>query len=446
MTLPDLSGRTYAVIGGGRSGVAAARFLAGAGARVRLTDVGTPKLTELPGIELFLGGHPAACFAGVDEVVLSPGVARRAPVVRALLDRGISVIGEVELAYRHTNRPLLAVTGTNGKSTTVAWLYAMLQEAGMRPSLGGNIGTPLIEALADGEPGPCVVELSSFQLESIVHFRPRVAGYLNLSPDHEDRYPDAGAYGAAKARIFENQQAGDSGVVNLDDPSLAPLVAGRWAFSVAGRAGAAGRVEAGALWVETDRFTGRLIDTRAMALGGRHDQANGLAAALMALAWNAEPAAVATVLARFTGLTHRGEVVAEHGGVRFADNSKATNVGAVETVLASFGDREVVLIAGGSSKGGGFAQLRPAVARACSHCLLIGQTAPALAAALAGCCTVEIVGALGEAVARAACLARPGQTVLLAPACASFDQFANYADRGARFAAFARAVAAPRPV
>ena len=194
------------------------------------------------------------------------------------------------------------------------------------------------------------------------------------------------------------------------------------------------------MWVETPRFAGCLLDTGEMALTSHHDLTNGLAAALMALAWGAAPAAVAGSLARFTGLAHRGEVVAERNGVRFADNSKATNVGAVETVLASFADREVVLIAGGSTKGGGFDSLRPAVARACSHCLLIGETAPELGAALAGCCPVEEVEEMEAAVARAAALARPGQTVLLAPACASFDQFANYGERGDRFAALARAL------
>jgi len=440
MPPPDLSGQTYAVIGAGRSGVAAARFLARAGATVRLTDAGEPALPELPGVELVLGGHPEGCFAGVDEVILSPGVPRRAPVVAGLIARGISVIGEVELAYRHTDRPLLAVTGTNGKSTTVAWLHAMLRAAGEKASLGGNIGTPLIEACFDGEPGPCVVELSSFQLESIVRFRPRIAALLNLSPDHEDRYPDGAAYSAAKRRIFENQGAGDVGIVNLDDPALAPLAVGRLGFSVAGGPGGAAWIDGGTVRVETAPFAGRLVDTAEMALTGRHDLANGLAAALMALAWGAPPEAVAATLRTFTGLTHRGEVVAERGGVRFADNSKATNVGAVEAVLASFGDGEVLLIAGGSSKGGGFETLRPAVARACSHALLIGETAPELAAALAGSCTVEEVGELAEAVACGAALARPGQTVLLAPACASFDQFANYGERGDRFAALARAL------
>ncbi len=441
MPLPDLSGHTYAVIGAGRSGVAAARFLSRAGATVRLTDAGEPVLPELPGVETFLGGHPEACFAGVDEVILSPGVARAAPVVAELIARGVPVIGEVELASRHTDRPLLAVTGTNGKSTTVAWLHAMLVAAGEEASLGGNIGTPLIEACLDERRGPCVVELSSFQLESIVHFRPRVAALLNITPDHEDRYPNAAAYAAAKARIFENQGAGDVGVVSLDDPRTAPLAAGRLGFTVAGAPGAAARVAEGDLWVELERFTGRLVAVEEMALRSRHDQANGLAATLMALAWGAAPEAVVETLRTFTGLTHRGEVVAERGGVRFADNSKATNVGAVVAALTSFGDGEVVLVAGGSSKGGGFEALRPAVARACSHVLLIGETAPALATALAGCCAVEEVGEMERAVARAHQVARSGQTVLLAPACASFDQFANYGERGDRFAALARGAA-----
>ncbi|RMF83785.1 MAG: UDP-N-acetylmuramoyl-L-alanine--D-glutamate ligase [Nitrospirae bacterium] len=436
---PDLSGKTVAVVGAGRSGVAAARFLAAAGARVRLTDAGRPELPRLPGVELFLGGHPEACFAGVDEVVLSPGVPRRHPVVQGLLARGVPVVGEVELAFRHSRRPWLAVTGTNGKSTTVAWLHAILEGAGEAAVLGGNIGTPAVEVACDGATGPCVVELSSFQLESIATLRPRVAVLLNVTPDHEDRYPDFDAYRAAKLRIFENQGPGDTGIVCRDDPALAEAAAGRLGFALAPRPGAQAWVEGGWVRVETERFCGRLLPAAEIALPGRHNQANALAAALAALAWGVTPEAVAAGLARFRGLPHRGEVVAEAAGVRYVDNSKATNVGAVAAVLAGYGPGEVVLVAGGSSKGADFAPLRGPVARACDRVLLIGETAPALAAALAGCCPVEVAETLERAVARAREVARPGQTVLLAPACASFDQFTGYAHRGRRFAELAAA-------
>jgi UDP-N-acetylmuramoylalanine--D-glutamate ligase len=386
-------------------------------------------------VERFFGGEAAAALAGVDEVVLSPGVPRGGALVQALLARGLPVVGEVELAWRHGRRPILAVTGTNGKSTTATLLHAMLVAAGADAVLGGNIGTPLIDVACDGGTGPCVAELSSYQLESIVDFAPRVACLLNLTPDHEDRYPDTAAYLAAKARIFANQGAGDVGIVSLDDPLLAPLAAGRLGFSTAGRTGAAAWLEGGWLRFATPAFTGSLMEAAAMALTGRHNVENGLAAGLCAFAWGASPEAVAAALRTCTGLAHRGELVAVRDGVSFADNSKATNVGAVARVLEGFRPGEVVLIAGGSSKGGGFTDLRPQVERAVSHLLLIGATAERLATDLAGCCPCESVGTLEAAVARAVAIARPGQTVLLAPACASFDQFRSYAHRGETFRA-----------
>jgi len=434
-THPDLTGRTYAVIGAGRSGVAAANFLARAGAAVRLSDQATPDVVVEPGVERFFGGQAAATFADVDEVVLSPGVPRGGPLVQDILARGVPVVGEVELAWRHSRRPLLAVTGTNGKSTTATLLHAMLVAAGEDAVLGGNIGTPLIDVACDGGTGPCVAELSSYQLESIVDLAPRVACLLNLTPDHEDRYPDTAAYLAAKARIFANQGARDTGIVSLDDPLLAPLTADRLGFSTAGRTGAAAWLEGGQLCFATRAFTGSLMAVSAMALTGLHNLENGLAAGLCAFAWGAAPDAVAEALRTCTGLAHRGEVVAVRDGVSFADNSKATNVGAVARVLEGFGPGEVVLIAGGSSKGGGFAGLRPQVERAVGHLLLIGETVERLAADLAGCCPIESLETLEAAVARAVAVARPGQTVLLAPACASFDQFRNYAHRGDTFRA-----------
>jgi UDP-N-acetylmuramoylalanine--D-glutamate ligase len=433
--LPDLTGRTYAVIGAGRSGVAAANFLARAGATVRLSDQAAREVVVEPGVERFFGGQAAAAFLGAEEVVLSPGVPRGGPLVRGLLARGVPVIAEVELAWRHSRRPILAVTGTNGKSTTATLLHAMLVAAGEDAVLGGNIGTPLIDVACDGGTGPCVAELSSYQLESIVDLAPRVACLLNVTPDHEDRYPDTAAYLAAKARIFANQGAGDTGVVSLDDPLLAPLAAGRRGFSTAGRIGAAARLEGGWLRFDTPGFTGSLIEAAAMALAGLHNVENGLAAGLCAFAWGAPAAAVAEALHTCTGLAHRGEVVAARDGVAFADNSKATNVGAVSRVLEGFAPGEVVLIAGGSSKGAGFTALRPQVERTVAHLLLIGATAERLATDLAGCCPIEQAGTMAVAVARAVAIARPGQTVLLAPACASFDQFSGYAQRGDTFRA-----------
>jgi UDP-N-acetylmuramoylalanine--D-glutamate ligase len=439
MPLPrsDLSGRAYAVIGAGRSGVAAASFLARAGAEVRLTDRDVPAVTVEPAVELFFGGHAAGAFAGVDEVILSPGVPRGSPLVQGLLAQRVPVISEVELAWRHSRRPILGITGTNGKSTTVTLLHAMLAAAGEDAVLGGNIGTPLIEVACDGGTGPCVAELSSYQLESIVEFAPHLACLLNLTPDHEDRYPDLAAYLAAKARIFANQGAGAAGIVSLDDPHLGGFTAGRLGFTTAGGRDAAAWVEDGWLHFATKAFSGALVEVAALGLRGPHNVENCLAAALAAFAWGAPPEPVASTLRTFTGLAHRGEIVASYRGVAFADNSKATNTGAVARVLEGYGVGEVVLIAGGSSKGGGFTDLRPQVRRAVRHLLVIGATAERLAADLAGCCPIEQAGTLEVAVVRAAAIARPGDTVLLAPACASFDQFRSYEHRGETFRALA---------
>jgi UDP-N-acetylmuramoylalanine--D-glutamate ligase len=434
----NLSGRTYAVIGAGRSGVAAANFLVRAGAVVRLTDQGSPDVTVEPTVERFFGGQVADAFAGVDEVVLSPGVPRDSGLVRALLAQGLPVISEVELAWRHSRRPILGVTGTNGKSTTVTLLHAMLAAAGEDAVLGGNIGTPLIDVACDGRTGPCVAELSSYQLESIVEFAPRIACLLNVTPDHEDRYRDLAAYLAAKARIFENQGEGATGIVSLDDPHFADLTRGRLGFTTAAGREAAAWVEGGWLRFATAVFTGGLVELADLGLRGPHNVENCLAAALCALTWGVAPDVVSETLRTFTGLAHRGEVVADVGGVAFADNSKATNTGAVARVLEGYGDGEVVLIAGGSSKGSGFTDLRPQVGRAVRHLLVIGATADRLAADLAGCCSIERADTLDAAVARAAVIARPGETVLLAPACASFDQFRDYAHRGEVFRALVR--------
>ncbi|MGD2063250.1 MAG: UDP-N-acetylmuramoyl-L-alanine--D-glutamate ligase [Nitrospirota bacterium] len=439
--VPDLSGRTYVVIGAGRSGVAAASFLARAGAEVRLTDREMPAVTVEPAVELFFGGHAATAFAGVDEVVISPGVPRDGTLVQGLIGQGIPVVGEVELAWRHSQRPILGVTGTNGKSTTVTLLHAMLVAAGEDAVLGGNIGTPLIDVACDDGTGPCVAELSSYQLESIVDFAPRVACLLNVTPDHEDRYPSLAAYLAAKARIFENQGDGAVGIVSLDDPCLAGLIAGRLGFTTTGGREAAAWVEAGWLRFATASFAGPLVEVAALGLRGPHNVENALAAGLAALAWGVPPESVATTLCAFTGLAHRGEVVANVGGVAFADNSKATNIGAVARVLEGYREGEVVLIAGGSSKGGGFADLRRQVGRAVRQMLVIGATAERLADDLAGCCPIERVGTLEAAVGRAASVARPGDTVLLAPACASFDQFRNYEHRGETFRALVLQIA-----
>ena len=442
MALP----RQTLVLGAGRTGQAVARALAARGVGVRLADVRPREalvLEELPwAVELRLGEDGEPLLAGVDLVVPSPGVPSSARLLTAARARGLTVRSEIEVACRLLGCPILAVTGTNGKSTTTTLIGLAFERAGRRTFTGGNLGTPLIAAL-ERPPDVAVVEVSSFQLEWVDGFRPQVACLLNLSPDHLDRHGSLSGYRDAKARLFAAQTADDFAVLNRDDPETWRLATG-----LAARVVSFGMepVDRGAFTTEDGivlRLPDRPEERYSLArtrLVGRHNVENVLAAVTVARLGGAPPEAVQAAIDTIEPLPHRLAFVRERGGVRWFDDSKATNVGAAAKSLASFAGR-VVLLAGGVGKGGGYELLARAAAGKVRLALLFGRARDEMASALtaAGVPVAEVT-TLEVAVSTAAAVARPGDTVLLAPACASFDMFPDYAARGRVFRAAVEAL------
>jgi UDP-N-acetylmuramoylalanine--D-glutamate ligase len=445
---PPLPQGPFLVVGLARSGVAAARLLAARGERVRGVDSGFPKSAEglrQAGVEVFLDTDGIALLEGTRTVVKSPGVPREAPVIAAALERGIEVVGELELAWRALPNRFLAVTGTNGKTTTVELLGHVYRSAGEPVAVAGNVGTPLSELVGTVDPEATVVcECSSFQLEDSSEFAPECAVFLNLAPDHLDRHHDLESYLAAKLRIFANQGNDDLAVYNADDPELAGTDLGGCARRVAFCVGAAPDCEV-ALAEGTIFYDGEPL-LRATELGvfGEHNVANAMAAAAAALSLGLGREAVAAGLRSFAGVPHRLEPVAELGGVRFVNDSKATNVASAMVGIRAFAGG-VHAILGGSEKGEPFAPLLDPVRERCAACYLTGATADRMAAELAPVLEAGIAlhrcEDLEHAVRRAAAAAAPGETVLLAPACASFDAFENFERRGERFRAIVEELA-----
>jgi UDP-N-acetylmuramoylalanine--D-glutamate ligase len=466
----DLKGRSALVVGLGKSGVAAARLLAREGARVALTDgkdeaaLG-PQLGSLAGLfeRAFCGGIGAEAFAGRDLVVVSPGVPLATPVLQEARQRGVEILGEVELAARFIAEPIAGITGTNGKSTTTALTAWLLQAAGQTVFAGGNLGTPLSErVLQGGRRDATVCELSSFQLESIRELRCRAACVLNVTPDHLDRYPSLEAYAAAKARIFERQQPGDCTALNLADPRVhamhSPKGTLRQGFDprLPAEQGPVPGLELAARRSAARAFTagGVEFQLRTSTLRGGHNLENAQAAVLLARHLGAGPEALQRGLDSYPGLPHRLESVALIGGVEWVNDSKATNVDSVEKSLAAFdpgpgSEGSVLLILGGRGKGAPYAPLRRLFPGRVRALFTIGEDAARIAAELGDLCPLHAVGELAAACASARALARPGDTVLLSPACASYDQFRHFEERGDRFkslvAAFAAEAAAAPP-
>lgn len=439
---PPLPGGPFLVVGLARSGVAAARLLAGRGERVRGTDSGRPKEAERlseAGVEVFLDTDGIALLEGTRTVVKSPGVPREAPVIAAALERGIEVVGELELAWRALPNRFVGVTGTNGKTTTVELLGHLYRGAGEPVAVAGNIGRPLSELVGELEADATVVcECSSFQLEDTSLFAPECAVFLNLAPDHLDRHRDLEAYLAAKLRIFANQGNDDLAVYNGDDPALAAADLGGCARRVAFCTGAGPDCEV-ALAEGTIFYDGEpLLAVEELGLFGEHNVANAMAAAAAALSMGLEREAVREGLRGFAGVPHRLEQVAAIAGVRFVNDSKATNVASAAVGIRAF-EGGVHAILGGSDKGEPFAPLLDPIGERCAACYLIGATAERMATELAPAPAAGIAlhrcEDLGDAVRRAAAAAAPGEVVLLSPACASFDAFENFERRGEAFRA-----------
>jgi UDP-N-acetylmuramoylalanine--D-glutamate ligase len=449
---------TVAVLGFARSGRALAEALAARGVAVSVGDNrAAAEFDDLDalkalGVRFFFGGPPPEFLDNADWLAVSPGVPLDVAPVRSARGRGIPVLSEIEIAFRiaETETPgrhrWVAVTGTNGKSTTTTWIAEILKRAGRPVALAGNIGAPLSGFLAEPGPRDFVCEVSSFQLEAVDRFHPHVAVLTNITPDHLDRYADFDAYAAAKARLFARQEAGDFAVVNADDPRSRAVAtrARRVPFSRRGRppgAAAGAWLEAGELVSDVQPPRHAVVAADRLALPGAHNLENALAALAAAECLGVPRAAVVGALTQFEGLPHRSELVAEGGGVRWVDDSKGTNVDATAKSLEGHARGTVLLILGGRDKHGDFAALRDLVRVNARAVLTIGEAAPVIERALDGAAPLESCGTLGEAVARAAGLARPGDTVLLSPACASFDQYRNYEERGRHFAALARATA-----
>jgi len=442
----DVTDKRVTVAGAARSGIAAAELLVRRGARVTLSERRSeaPEVEPLRpmGVKVELGGHQPATFADADLIVLSPGVPGDQPVIESARARGVPVIGEMELASRWLRGRVIAITGTKGKSTTTALTGRILETAGFKVTVGGNIGVPLSAQVSQSTPDTLhVVETSSFQLEQIDTFHPWIAVLLNFSPDHLDRHPSVDAYASAKARIFENQEAGDWAVVNADDPTALELA--RRGAQQAATTRLFGRrssppdgtaVESG--WIVDRSGPGgpatRLVPLDAIHLLGAHLVDDVMAAVTVGAIAKATPPAMTAAVESFRGLEHAMEDVGEVDGVRFVNDSKATNVESALRSIESF-ERDLVAIIGGRFKGGNLRLLREPLRQRAKAVVAIGESQALVRAALEGAVDVETAATFPGAVARALALARPSGVVLLAPACASFDMFKDYAERGRAF-------------
>lgn len=467
--MAGLSGLKVAVIGLGASGAAAARLALAKGGDVYVSDLRSDAATTARGADLgvagahvTVGGHDLERVAGADLVVVSPGIPPDAPVLGSLAARGVRWISEPELAVRFYSGSLIAVTGTNGKTTTTLLAAHLLRASGLRAAEGGNVGGGLAPAaselaLTDDPPDWYVLEMSSFQLAGVETFRPDIGVVTNLSPDHLDRYPDVEAYYADKARLFDTADANSVWVLPAGDDAVAALAGdapGRRAY-FGGTAdapqtgtGASAFERDGKLMLRVDGEDEVLVRSDELPLLGRHNRQNALAAALTARLAGAAAMGISSGLRTVHALPHRLEPVAERDGVLWVNDSKATNVAATRSALESV-DRPVVLLLGGKDKGESFARLAPVLLGRARVVVAFGAAGPRAARELreaageiGAAVKVELVqGGLADVVSTAARLARPGDVVLLSPACSSFDMFESYEHRGRLFSELAREVA-----
>jgi UDP-N-acetylmuramoylalanine--D-glutamate ligase len=422
-----------------------ARYLQRKGVDVRVADTratppGVEKLrADVPAAELRTGEFQPSLLDDVTQVVISPGLSLQQPVVREALDRGLPVVGDIELFARAAAAPVAAITGTNGKSTVTTLVAELAAAGGRRTLAGGNLGEPALDLLEQPRPDLYVLELSSFQLETTHSLRTATSTVLNLTPDHMDRYASMDEYGAAKARIFDGC---DVAVINADDPYVRAMPRPGQAvvsFSLASRDADYTLEQAPEPMIV--RRGEPLLPLRSMRLQGLHNAANAMAALAMAEALDLPLAPALEALCAFGGLPHRSQWVADVKGVRFVNDSKGTNVGATLAAVQGMAG-PLVVIAGGDGKNQDFSELRAAFRGKVRHVVLIGRDAAALAATLADVCTTERAVDMAAAVRAAHAAARAGDTVLLSPACASLDMFRDYTHRGDEFAAAVRSLAA----
>ena len=448
----QLNGKKILVVGLGASGSATAVFLKNRGAQVTVTDMANEASLGTAvgnmrdrGIRLELGEHRRQSFESADLVVISPGVPHTIAPIAAARACGIPTIGEVELASRFIEEPIIAITGTNGKTTTTSLVGSMLKQSGLEPFVGGNIGSPLIGYVDGGIKARRVVaEISSFQLDTIETFKPDVAVLLNIAEDHLDRYADFDDYTRSKARIFENQTSDDVAVMNGSDPLIQKMSkhinAHRLFFSRVETENPGNGHPEGALITPKDiRFKSNRFPQPAEAvkvsqirLQGGHNLENAAAAALAALAAGGTLDGVKAALSEYPGLPHRLEYVGTLDGVRYFNDSKATNVAAVHRALESFTE-PVILILGGRNKGGDFLPLKGSIAAHVKTVIAIGEATDQIIDTLGRQVAITRAASMQAALAASKAAAAPGDVVLLSPACASFDMYENYARRGEDF-------------
>jgi len=450
----DLNHKNILIVGLGISGIAAARFAKKKGAFVTVTDMAGEKelgvyaaMMHKLGVIMELGKHDIETFERADLIVLSPGVPHTILPIKRAIAKGVPIVGEFELAARYIREPVIAVSGTNGKTTTTTLLGSMLENSGFKVFVGGNIGNPLIDyAGKRGTADIVVAEVSSFQLDTMDTFRPHVGVLLNITDDHLDRYPDFKSYARSKGRLFENQQQSDSAVLNGSDPIISSVTKGLHARKLLFCHQENSRVKdrATALISRGDpstpaNITIRMKEHQKISLQlsgtnfpGRHNLENAAAASLAALAVGGTPEGVQSALNDFKGLPHRTEYIETINHVRFFDDSKATNVDSVAKALETF-ERPVVLIMGGRNKGNKFHVLRDLIGRHTKELIVIGEAKEDIKAELGDIKPVETATSMEDAVFKAYNAAKPGDIVLLSPACASFDMYNSYAQRGEDF-------------
>ena len=441
------------VVGLARSGLAVAEFLASKGAWVTVTDSSPAAelgsavdAAKAMGCSLELGGHPVDAFESADLIVVSPGVPLNLPQLVVARRIGIPIIGELELASRYVRLPVVAISGTNGKTTTTALVGDMLERSGQRVFVGGNIGKPLISAIqnnADVE--VAVVEVSSFQLDSMETFHPQVAVLLNISEDHLDRYDSFGDYVASKCHLFHNQTEQDTAVIRAKDPLIGGCCTIRSRILQFDRvnSSAHAHLKNGELVCRKAASQPHNYDLRRWRLTGTHNQENLLAAVLAATCMGARPEAIQESINNFKPLPHRFELIRQWRGVRFFNDSKATNVNSVVRSLESF-ISPIILIAGGRDKEGSYEPLRALVRQKVKLLVLMGEARFRLAEALGHLTYTLVVDDMNAAIQAAVGAAVPGDVVLLSPACSSFDQYANYEARGDHFRSLVQTLTAER--
>jgi len=447
----DLQTKRVLVVGLARTGVAAALFCAKRGAFVTATDQKTAEelgetATTLgaSGIALELGGHRVRDLAEFDLVVASPGVPANAPLLEEARKVGVPVWSEIELAWRFLRGKLVAITGSNGKTTTTSLVAHILKRAGIPTLMGGNIGVPLLSLVdASSDKTVTVAEVSSFQLETIEAFRPEVGVLLNLTPDHLDRHASFDEYAGAKMRMFENQLVRDAAILNADDPEVArrmPSGPRVYWFSRKKRVAVGAFLLEEAIVFRSDGEEAELAKRSDIGLRGEHNVENVIAACAAAYLVGAPIGSIGAAVRSFPGVEHRLEFVAEVGGVRFYNDSKATNVDAALKAIEAFpkghasgAKGKLIVILGGKDKGAPYTPLREPLADRSSDVLLIGAASEKIAADLGKVVPIECAGTLARAVEIANTRAKSGDVVLLSPACSSFDQFENYEQRGRVF-------------